>query len=190
MQWSILIEKAINGDIQIMSRLISAVENRQTGWITAMKEIFPHAGKSKIIGITGAPGAGKSTLTGKLAQHYVSQGLRVAVIAIDLMAQGQSAPPILKAVSTTGEGISDIAHTLDTQLMASHTKKPHRNTQEETYDLYEHALKNLLWQELEIIEKIKAATNKATLINPYQIVDEIIPIKQIGEYLQHGLEDE
>src|SRR5581483_9364810 len=53
-----------------LSRAISVVENHAPGWIELLKELFPHTGKALTIGLTGAPGAGKSTLVDGLAKHY------------------------------------------------------------------------------------------------------------------------
>jgi len=59
-----------SGDPRALSRAISVVENHAPGWIELLKELFPHTGKALTIGLTGAPGAGKSTLVDGLAKHY------------------------------------------------------------------------------------------------------------------------
>lgn len=66
-----------------MARLISMAEDRSSGIETSMKELYPFTGHAWTIGITGSPGAGKSTLTDKLIEHFRSQGLKVGVLAID-----------------------------------------------------------------------------------------------------------
>jgi LAO/AO transport system kinase len=66
-----------------LSRLITRVESREPGWMEAMKEIFPGTGRAGLIGITGSPGAGKSTLTNQIACDLVDRGFKVGVIAVD-----------------------------------------------------------------------------------------------------------
>ena len=66
-----------------MARAISTVENRATGWSELLKALFPHTGKARVIGLTGAPGAGKSTLVDQLAKHYRKQNQTVGIIAVD-----------------------------------------------------------------------------------------------------------
>jgi LAO/AO transport system kinase len=58
------------GDVRALSRAISTVENRAPGWSDLLKALFPHTGHARVIGLTGAPGAGKSTLVDQLARHY------------------------------------------------------------------------------------------------------------------------
>lgn len=70
-------------DTRKLSRIISAVENRQKGYKDILKRCFLFSGKSKIIGITGPPGAGKSTLTSSLIGVLREEGASVAVLAID-----------------------------------------------------------------------------------------------------------
>ena len=66
-----------------IARLISAVEDGRPGYEDQLKELFYQTGRAHVIGVTGPPGAGKSSLTDKLAKFYVDQGKRVGIIAID-----------------------------------------------------------------------------------------------------------
>jgi len=66
-----------------LARAISAIENRTYGWAELLKALFPHTGKARIIGLTGAPGSGKSTLVDQLAKHYRKQNYTVGIIAVD-----------------------------------------------------------------------------------------------------------
>ena len=72
-----------SGDPRSLARAISTVENRATGWSELLKGLFPHTGKARILGLTGAPGAGKSTLVDQLAKHYRKQNQTVGIIAVD-----------------------------------------------------------------------------------------------------------
>jgi LAO/AO transport system kinase len=59
-----------SGDTRALARAISTVENRTPGWSDLLKALFPHTGKARVVGLTGAPGAGKSTLVDQLAKLY------------------------------------------------------------------------------------------------------------------------
>lgn len=61
------------------------VENRAAGWSDLLKALFPHTGKARVIGLTGAPGSGKSTLVDQLAKHYRNkkENQTVGIIAVD-----------------------------------------------------------------------------------------------------------
>ena len=78
-----LARAVIADDRRAMARLLTVVENRWPGWLEAMTFLYPHCGRARLIGITGAAGAGKSTLTAALAQILVGQGHKVAIVAID-----------------------------------------------------------------------------------------------------------
>jgi LAO/AO transport system kinase len=77
------IEQLRAGDVRSLARAISTVENRTQGWTDLLKALFPHSGRARIIGLTGPPGAGKSTLVDKLARHYRKQNHTVGIIAVD-----------------------------------------------------------------------------------------------------------
>ncbi len=77
------IEQLRAGDSRALARAISAVENRAPGWSDLLKALFPHTGRARILGLTGAPGAGKSTLVDHLARHYRKQNLQIGIIAVD-----------------------------------------------------------------------------------------------------------
>jgi len=59
------------------------VENRSPGWAELLKALFPQTGHARVLGLTGAPGAGKSTLVDQLAKHYRKENRTVGVIAVD-----------------------------------------------------------------------------------------------------------
>ncbi len=67
---STLISAVRSGDARALARAISAVENRAPGWSDLLKALFPHSGRARVIGLTGSPGAGKSTLVDQLARVY------------------------------------------------------------------------------------------------------------------------
>jgi LAO/AO transport system kinase len=77
------IDQLRSGDTRALSRAISTVENRAPGWSDLLKALFPHSGKARVLGLTGAPGAGKSTLVDHLARHYRRQNRTVGIIAVD-----------------------------------------------------------------------------------------------------------
>lgn len=82
-KWNELINEMKAGSVLALSRLVTRVENREPGWMEAMKQIFPDTGKARLVGITGSPGAGKSTLTNRIARILVDKGLKVGIIAVD-----------------------------------------------------------------------------------------------------------
>ena len=71
------------GETRAVARAISKVEDVSKDASQLMKQIFPLTGRGLVIGITGAPGAGKSSLVDKLALHYRQQGERVGIVAVD-----------------------------------------------------------------------------------------------------------
>lgn len=78
-----LVDRIAAGDPRAVARAISKVEDVSKDAAELMKNIFPLTGRGLVIGITGAPGAGKSSLVDKLALHYRQQGERVGIVAVD-----------------------------------------------------------------------------------------------------------
>lgn len=78
-----LAERVITGDVGAAARLISLLEDDSPEALGEMDGIYAHTGKAHIIGITGAPGTGKSTLTDALIDFWRGQDVTVGVIAID-----------------------------------------------------------------------------------------------------------
>src|SRR5690242_21182370 len=76
-------DRVIAGDRRAISRAISAVENGDPAGIDLIKLLFSKSGQSYVIGITGPPGAGKSTLAERLAAEYRRVARRVGIIAVD-----------------------------------------------------------------------------------------------------------
>ena len=77
------LKKLFSGDTRSIARAITKIENGTSGAAELMKAVFPKTGGATVIGITGAPGAGKSSLVDKLALHYKEKGERVGIICID-----------------------------------------------------------------------------------------------------------
>jgi len=77
------VERLRAGDARALARAVSMVENREPGSSGLLKALFRHSGRARILGLTGAPGAGKSTLVDHLARHYRAENRTLAIIAVD-----------------------------------------------------------------------------------------------------------
>lgn len=78
-----IVKDLLAGSRLALTRAITAIENDSEETAAIMQKLYPHTGHAHIIGVTGSPGAGKSTLTDKLIKQYRQQGKTVGVVAID-----------------------------------------------------------------------------------------------------------
>ncbi len=78
-----LIDRALGGETRAIARIISLIENGDPISDRVMRRIYPMTGRAVVIGITGSPGAGKSTLTDKVIESFRKKGKSVGIIAID-----------------------------------------------------------------------------------------------------------
>ena len=80
-----LAQSVLSGDRLALARLLTLVENNTPEGRDSLDELFPHAGKAHLVGVTGSPGSGKSTLVNQIALHFrrMDQPKRVAIVAVD-----------------------------------------------------------------------------------------------------------
>ncbi len=78
-----LVSGVLGGDRLALSRAISRVENQEADATALLTALYAHSGRAHIVGVTGAPGTGKSTLVTALAQSYRAAGMTVGIVAID-----------------------------------------------------------------------------------------------------------
>ncbi len=76
-------ERILKGDLRAASRLMRDVEDWRSSAIAELQALFPHTGRARVIGLTGSPGSGKSSLTDCLIQSYRQAGKSVGVVAVD-----------------------------------------------------------------------------------------------------------
>jgi 5'-methylthioadenosine phosphorylase len=75
--------KIMEGEVRALARAATGVENRDPAALAVLRELEPHAGRALVMGITGSPGAGKSTLVDAMARELRRQGRTVGIIAVD-----------------------------------------------------------------------------------------------------------
>ncbi len=78
-----LVKGILEGNQRIIAKAISMIENQENGSTEILKKIFPKTGRARVIGVTGAPGTGKSTIVDQMISIWRKQGKKVGVIAVD-----------------------------------------------------------------------------------------------------------
>ncbi|MGN6184928.1 MAG: methylmalonyl Co-A mutase-associated GTPase MeaB [Thermoanaerobaculia bacterium] len=78
-----IVDGVLAGRTRPLAQAISLVESHDARAVRVLADVYPATGRARIIGITGSPGAGKSTLVASMAKHYRAQGKRVGIIAVD-----------------------------------------------------------------------------------------------------------
>ncbi len=78
-----LVQKVRKGNVRSLARLISLIEDESPEVESYIEQLYPHTGNAYVLGVTGSPGAGKSTLVDALAVGFAEQGKKVAILAID-----------------------------------------------------------------------------------------------------------
>jgi len=78
-----LVTGVLDGEHRALARTITTIENQEPGYRDLVSALHAHTGDAEVVGVTGSPGAGKSTLVDKLAKRYRDAGLTVGVIAVD-----------------------------------------------------------------------------------------------------------
>src|SRR5829696_1642245 len=78
-----LVQRVLAGDRRALSRMLSEAERGGPRAVEALRLLYPHTGRAHVVGVTGPPGAGKSTLVAALARAYRARGMTVGIVAVD-----------------------------------------------------------------------------------------------------------
>jgi LAO/AO transport system kinase len=108
-----LLEDFAAGKKPALARAVSVVENHREGFDTLLATLHAHIGKARRIGVTGPPGAGKSTLTAALTSAYRNSGLTVGVIAVDPTSPFTGSMATRGSLGGLAEATGEVADVLD-----------------------------------------------------------------------------
>jgi LAO/AO transport system kinase len=78
-----LTQKVLDHDLRALARVLRHVDDQSAGYVEVLKELFPHTGRAVVVGVTGNPGAGKSTLSDRMIAEYRKAQKKVGVICVD-----------------------------------------------------------------------------------------------------------
>jgi LAO/AO transport system kinase len=78
-----ILQDVLKGDTRTLARVITQVENRTDNSVEILRRLFPHTGRARVIGITGSPGAGKSSLVDRLTVAYRQKDKSIGIVAVD-----------------------------------------------------------------------------------------------------------
>jgi len=78
-----LVDRILKSDVRALARGISRVEENSASAAEMLRDLYPHTGRATVLGLTGAPGSGKSSLVDRLTALYRSRGKRVGIVAVD-----------------------------------------------------------------------------------------------------------
>jgi LAO/AO transport system kinase len=104
-----LTERVLSGDRNAVSKAITLAENRQSNYSDLLSELYLHTGSGHVVGITGPPGTGKSSLVDLLVRFYRTKGRKVAVLAVD-----PSSP--ISGGAILGDRVRMLEHSLDKEV--------------------------------------------------------------------------
>jgi LAO/AO transport system kinase len=103
-----LIKKVLEGDVLAAARLMRDIENETADAVAAMGEIYLHTGRASVVGITGAPGTGKSTLIGSLIKYFrAKKQMTVGVVAIDPTSPYTGGAVLGDRIRMQGKGVDE-----------------------------------------------------------------------------------
>src|SRR5438067_995154 len=88
------------GDTRALAKAISLVEREDSEAEKVLADLYASTGRARIIGITGSPGAGKSTLVAALAKHYRKQQKRIGIVLVETVGVGQDEVEVIRTVQT------------------------------------------------------------------------------------------